>query len=160
MSNLVKYTKMSPWLDSDSVFSQMDNFFKDVFNPYLLDTPNTSLSLFEKSAYPRLDIRDEPDRIVVEVETPGLNKEDIKVEVDNDVLIVRGEKRKDVEEKKGNYIRRELKHSSFSRQVCTLNENCETDKIDASFKNGILEIVIPKKKVEEKKIQPKQIAVK
>jgi HSP20 family protein len=162
MSNsLTKYNKYSPvWLDSDSVFSQMENFFQEAFSPFLTDV-GSSLSLFEKSAYPRLDIREEPDKIVVDVETPGLSKEDVKVEVDNDVLIIRGEKRNELtEEKKGKYLRKELKRSSFSRQVCTLNDNCDTDKIDASFKDGLLTITIPKKVVDKPKIAPKSIAVK
>ena len=106
-----------------------------------------------------MDTRDESDKVVVEVEVPGLSKEDVKVELNENVLIVRGEKKKDVKEEKGNYIRRELKRSSFSRQVCRLNDNCDVEKIDASFKNGILIVTIPKKKVEQTTPQIKQIPV-
>lgn len=144
-------------IDPDSVFSQMDSLFHDLFGPVTKN--ESSLSLFEQAAYPRLDIRDEANQFVVEVEVPGLAKEDVKVEVNNNVLIVRGDKRKEVEEKQGTYIRRELKRSSFSRQVCALNENCDVDKIGASFKDGMLTITIPKKAVEPPKDTVRQITI-
>lgn len=145
-------------LDPDSMFSQMDSLFHDLFGP--ITEKESSLSLFEQAAYPRLDIRDEPNQFVVDVEVPGLSKEDVKVEVNNNVLIVRGDKRKEVEEKQGTYIRRELKRSSFSRQVCALNENCDVENIGASFKDGMLTVTIPKKALEPPKQEVKQITVK
>jgi len=159
MNALVRKNPQSSFLvDPESVFSQFDSIFRDRFSD-ILDGTTPSLSLFERATYPRLDIRDESDKVVVEVEVPGLSKEDVKVELNENVLIVRGEKKKDVKEEKGNYIRRELKRSSFSRQVCRLNDNCDVEKIDASFKNGILIVTIPKKKVEQTTPQIKQIPV-
>lgn len=145
-------------VDSDSLFTQFDNLFHDRFADFFEDGPS-SLKLFEHSAYPRLDIRDEPDKVIVDVEVPGLVKEDIKVEVNEDVLIIRGDKRKEVEDKRGNFIRKELKRSSFSRQVCHLSENCDVDKISADFKNGMLTVIVPKKKVEPQKSQVKTITI-
>lgn len=149
---------LTPTLDPDSLFSQMDSLFHDLFAP--LTERESSLSLFEQSAYPRLDIRDEPSQFVVDIEVPGLSKEDIKVEVNNNVLIVRGDKRKELEEKQGTYIRRELKRSSFSRQICTLNDNCDVDNISASFKDGMLTVIIPKKALEPPRQDVKQITIK
>jgi HSP20 family protein len=151
----------SPFLvDSDSIFNQFENLFRERFSDFFEPSSAESLSLFEKSAYPRLDIRNEPDKVVVDVEVPGLTKEDIKVEINDGVLIVRGDKRKDTEEKGGNYIRKELKRSSFSRQVCQLNENCDIDRISADFVAGMLTIIVPKKKVEStQKPQVKQVVI-
>jgi HSP20 family protein len=159
MNNCLKDAQK--WLDAKSVLSQIDNYIQCLFLPYF-DNSSSSLTLLEKTAYPRLDIRDEPDKIVVNVETPGLSKEDVKVEVNEGNLIVRGEKRKETtEDGNGLYIRKEIKKSSFSRQICKLMDNCNIDKIDASFKDGMLTIIIPKKVADKKpKIAPKSIAVK
>lgn len=159
MKSLVRYNPAHWSLDHDSFFNQMDNFFRDTFEEIFDDPKNSSLSLFERSGYPRLDIRNETDKVVVDVEVPGLSKEDVKVEVNEGILVVRGDKRNEINEKKSNWIRRELKRSSFSRQVCTLNDNCDVDKIEATFKDGILTINIPKKQPDTIK-QPKQIEVK
>lgn len=162
MKSLIKRSPFGTpsFIDTDSVFSQMDSLLRDTFG-VLNDRDSDSLTVFEQAAYPRLDIRDEPTQVVVDVEVPGHTKEDIKIEVIDNVLIVRGEKNKSLEEKKGTYLRRELKRSSFSRQVCRFDESyCETDKIDATFKDGLLTIVVPKKKIEPPKQNVRSIQIK
>lgn len=163
MKSLTKWSPFggsSTYIDTDSVFSQMDSVFREVFSPLTDEEEKSSLSLFERAAYPRLDFRDEGNQFVVDIEVPGLTREDITAEIKNNVLIIRGEKRQDKEDKKGTYIRRELKRSSFSRQICELTPNCDVDKIEAVFTNGLMTITIPKKQVEPPKNDVKTIPIK
>lgn len=150
------------YIDTDSVFSQMDNVFQDVFGNFFdRENRKSSLDVFERSAYPRLDIRDESTQYVIDIEVPGLTREDVKVEVKNGVLIVRGEKcqRQQQQVKEAKYIRKELKKSSFSRQICSLSDNCDVDKILAAFKDGLLTVTIPKKINDQKSDPVKQINI-
>ena len=152
-------TLPSRFIDHDSIFSQMDNYFRDTFEPFF-DDDTSLISLFERSAFPKCDIKELPDKIIATVEIPGLDKENVKVEVVENVLVVRGNKRSDIEDKNEKYLRRELKRSSFSRQICVLSDNLDVDKIDAAFLNGLLNITIPKKIKDAPKLPPKNIEIK
>ena len=104
---------------------------------------------------PALDIHESDTEYVVTVELPGVRKEDVSVEVTEGVLSVRGEKTSGKEEKKERSRWVERVYGSFHRSF-TLPANASSDRIDASFKDGVLTVRIPK--VEQTK--PKTIAVK
>ena len=85
-------------------------------------------------------------KVVIEAEVPGLSKQDVNVEVEQNVLTVSGGKSKNVTDSQGGkYIRRELKRSSFRRSF-TLGDNIEKDTVSATFENGILLITLNKVK--------------
>jgi len=110
----------------------------------------------EPSAWsPATDVVEHDNEFVVKVELPGLSKEDVKVTFQDSVLTVRGEKRQENEEKESNYHRVERSYGAFQR-CFTLGQSVRGDKIDASFKDGILTITVPK--AEEAK--EKQIDIK
>jgi|SRR5215469_6133547 len=104
---------------------------------------------------PALDIHETEAEYVVSVELPGVRKEDISVEFTDGVLSVRGEKTSGKEEKKERSRWVERVYGSFHRSF-TLPPNAASDRIDASFKDGVLTVRIPK--VEQTK--PKTIAIK
>ncbi|HBZ69465.1 MAG TPA: hypothetical protein DEP35_06935 [Deltaproteobacteria bacterium] len=105
---------------------------------------------------PALDLHEADNEYVVTVELPGVRKEDVSVEMTDGVLTVRGEKKSEREEKKGERTRWvERSYGSFSRSF-TLPANATPDRIDASYKDGILTLRIGKR--EETK--PKTIAIK
>jgi len=104
---------------------------------------------------PALDIHESDTEYVVSVELPGVRKEDVSVEVNEGVLSVRGEKTSGREEKKERSRWVERSYGSFHRAF-TLPANAAPDRIDASFKDGVLTLRIAK--VEQTK--PKTIAVK
>jgi HSP20 family protein len=104
---------------------------------------------------PALDVRETDDEYLVTVELPGVRKEDVRVEVTAGVLSVGGEKTSGREEKKERSRWVERVYGSFHRAL-TLPVNAATDRIDASFKDGVLTVRIPK--LEETK--PKTIAIK
>lgn len=128
-----------------------DDFFNDSFDVLGKD-------FFEKGTYPKVDVRDEETRMVVEAEVPGLKKDQVKVELEGRVLRIKGEKKEADEKKAKTYVHRELKHSSFCRSF-TIGKNVDTNKITSKFENGVLEIVLPKREPDPKPIEVKQIAI-
>jgi HSP20 family protein len=104
---------------------------------------------------PAVDIREQNDAYLVEVELPGLSKDDVKITMENNILTIQGEKKQEKEEKRGDYHRTERVYGSFQRSF-TLPSSVKNDKIEAQYKNGILTVTLPK--VEEAK--PKAIEVK
>lgn len=103
---------------------------------------------------PQVDVYEDADGIKVHADIPGVEQKDLEIQIVNNTLSIKGERRLANEEKKENYHRIERTYGSFSRSFL-LPEYADTEKVDASFKNGVLEVSIPKKA--EKK--PKQINV-
>ena len=104
---------------------------------------------------PAVDIFDEKDDIVVKAELPGMEKDNIEVNLTDRTLTIKGEKKKEEEVKKENYYRSERSYGSFLRTL-ELPKEVQSDKVKAAFKNGILEIRMPKTedaKAKEVKVQ-------
>ena len=93
----------------------------------------------------RTDIKDKGDKYILEADLPGFEKEDIKIDIDNDYLTISAEHNEctDEKDKEGNYIRRERSFGSFSRSFNIAN--VKTDAIEASYKHGVLKLTMPKK---------------
>ncbi|MDF1578138.1 MAG: Hsp20/alpha crystallin family protein [Desulfurivibrionaceae bacterium] len=104
---------------------------------------------------PRVDISENDKEFVINAEIPDIKKEDVKVNVENGVLTLRGERKQEKEEKDKKFHRIERFYGSFCRSF-TLPDNVDEAKIDATFKDGMLKLTIPK--IESKK--PKAIEVK
>jgi HSP20 family protein len=98
---------------------------------------------------PAVNIKEESDKFVLEMAAPGMKKDDFKINLDNYQLTISSEKKDEKEEKEDNYTRREFVYSSFSRSF-TLPKSIDIEKIKADYKNGILNIVLPKKEEEAK----------
>lgn len=138
MSNLVKRNLF--WPSTSSV----DDFLNENF----MNWPNLSN---RGTTLPGVNITETDEDFKVEVAAPGMKREDFNVELDNDTLIISTEKSHTGEEKEKNYHRREFSFESFKRSFYLPN-TVEADKIRATYKNGILNLVIPKK--EEAKRKP------
>ena len=165
MKNLTKNTSYFPTLFSgrDEFLTPFDKMFDEMFNSSFPDFgKDFGLEFFEKAAYPKCDIIDRPDMMVVELEIPGVYKEDISIEIKpmngNKQLIISGKKSSETKDD-AKYVRRELKRSSFQRSF-VLHEELESDKISAEFKNGILQIGIPKKQPSETNEEVTKIEIK
>lgn len=105
---------------------------------------------------PAVNIHETNEGFHVELNAPGLNKEDFKINIDNNILTVAFEKNEETENKTYKTIRREFSYKSFKRSF-TLDENVNADNIQAKYDNGILKLFLPKKVVV--KMIPKQITI-
>lgn len=103
---------------------------------------------------PPVDIAEEADRLLIKVEVPGVDEKDLKVNFEDGLLMISGERQFERKDDR-NYHRIERAYGSFVRSF-TLPRNVDANKIAASYKNGVLEIEVPK--LEEAK--PKQIPIK
>jgi HSP20 family protein len=99
---------------------------------------------------PSIDLVREKDRYVLRADVPGIDPEEIKIEVEDGVLTISGEHAEEKEEKDKDYVRRERRYGSFSRSM-TLPKGVEPDDIDATCKDGVLEVVVPAPKQEQKR---------
>ncbi len=95
--------------------------------------------------YPRVDILDENNRVKVIADLPGVGKEDIKLKIEEDRLIIRANTQKEVEEKKENYYRVERNSAGYYREIA-LPAPVQKEGSKASFKNGVLTVELLKKK--------------
>ena len=137
---------MLPALRKKSAFpSLFDEFFSgDVFPGFFLD--------FDKRmATPAVNIIESKDDYRIEVAAPGLDKADFRINIENNILTISAEKEEKQEEKDEKVMRREFNYSSFSRSF-TLPDSMDTEKISARHKDGVLNVILPKK--EEAKEKP------
>jgi HSP20 family protein len=93
---------------------------------------------------PALDLKETDDAILVETELPGVESKDLTVQVEGDVLSIRGERKQDKEEKTKTYYCQECSYGAFERQV-RLPSEIDRDKAEAAFTNGILKVTLPKR---------------
>ncbi|PKP48118.1 MAG: heat-shock protein Hsp20 [Bacteroidetes bacterium HGW-Bacteroidetes-11] len=143
---------MLPILKKDRTFfpSIVDEFFGRDFLPNLFEF-QTGINM------PSVNIVEGKNDFRIEVAAPGLQKDDFKINLDNNVLTISSEKEEKQEEKDERYMRREFSYTSFRRSF-SLPQTVEADKISANHNNGVLSISIPKK--EEAKVKPaKQIEI-
>jgi HSP20 family protein len=127
------------------------SIFHDFFDRDLFDLTNTS---FMNSTLPAVNIHESKDEYLVEVAAPGMNKEDFKIELENNFLVVSSEKEEKKEEEGKEYTRKEFSYQSFKRSF-SLPKTIEESKIQATYKDGVLKISLPKK--EETKEMPKKL---
>jgi HSP20 family protein len=103
---------------------------------------------------PAVDVFDTKDAIVLKAELPGMKPEDIDIEVDENVLTVKGERRFEDRLEDGRYYRLERSYGHFSRSL-TLPQGVRGDSIEARFDHGVLEVRVPK----AEEVRPRKIAV-
>ena len=94
----------------------------------------------------RTDVLDTGDAYKLECELPGFNKEDIKLDIENDCLTISAERKSDTKSEKDNYVKRERFYGSFSR--CFDVSGINVDGIEASYTDGVLNVTLPKKAAE------------
>jgi len=120
------------------------SFFDDMrenMRSFFEDFPSWSTS----ARSPAMDVREEDKQYVVEAELPGMTEKDVEVDVDDDTLTIASKRQEQSEEKKEGYLRRERRSTVFKRSFA-LPPDVEEAKIDATFKNGLLIVTLPKGK--------------
>jgi HSP20 family protein len=142
-------TRWRPFRDLLSIQDEMNRLFDDFFGH-----PFTRHEWTEEAWSPCVDMSETKDNIIINAEIPGMNKEDVKVSVQDNVLTLSGERKQEKEEKNANYHRIERSYGSFSRSF-TLPTPVQSDKVKAIYKNGMLRITLPK----TEEVKPKEIPI-
>jgi HSP20 family protein len=120
----------------------MSNLFDDDFFPVLQS---------RTSSMPAVNIKEDDKKYSLELAVPGMEKKDLKIDINEDVLTISSESRHENEEDKDGYKRKEFSYSSFCRSFY-IPENVNRDNIEASYKDGILTVGLPKQEEEKTKI--------
>ena len=147
MMNLVRW---NPWREMPTVHNRLNRFFDDPFFRIGRMDEAANLGLWN----PAVDLYEKDDHFVIKAELPGVDKNDIKVDLKDRVLTLSGERTYDNEVKEENYYRKERSYGKFQRAF-TLPTDVDSDKITAEFKDGVLRVEVPKP--EEKKA--KQVTI-
>ena len=132
---------------------EMNRLFDGFFDNFGLGLAPATLPSFT----PRVDVRETDDSIEVTAELPGMEEKDIEVSLTDNEMVLRGEKKNETDETRGGVHRIERSYGAFYRRIPIPREVVE-DKVDATFKNGVLHVVLPK--VEKEKAKAVKINVK
>jgi HSP20 family protein len=146
--------ELIPWRPSgelSSVRREMDRLWNRVFG----ETPLARS--FTEEWSPRVDLAETKDNFIIKAELPGLDQKDVNVNISGNVLSIKGEKKKEEEDKDEHHHHIERYYGSFQRSF-QLPANVQTDKIEATFDKGVLQITLPK--TEEAKKKEIEIKVK
>jgi len=130
---------------------EMNRLFDNLFQPENADDFPLAASAWS----PAVDIAESDAAFVVKMELPGVAKEDVRITMEQNILTVKGEKKQEKESKTPDYHRVERSYGSFQRSF-TLPSTVTADRVDASFRDGILSITLPKAEAS----RPKEIEVK
>jgi HSP20 family protein len=139
-------TRWDPFREVMTLQNRVNSLFRD-FNES--NDPLTTASFV-----PAVDIYEDPQKVVLKLEVPGLEEKDLDVRVENHTLTVRGERKFEKEEKEENFHRIERRYGSFYRAF-TLPSTVDVEHVNASYKAGVLRLELSKKP----EAQPKQIKV-
>lgn len=131
--------------------SWFDNFFDNNLGTEFLSNFNTGITL------PAVNIKETNEAFVLELAIPGMKKSDFIIDVENKILSISSEIKNEVKDENENYTRREFGYSSFKRTF-TLPDSVESDKVKATYNDGILMVTLPKRE-EAKQKPPKRIEI-
>jgi HSP20 family molecular chaperone IbpA len=145
---------------NNNLFDEMDNFFNDSFWNGMYRADNERQDAGNFTSLMRTDVIEKDNCYQLEAELPGFNKEDIKIDLKNDVLTISASHSENSDEKdnNGKYIRRERRSSSYQRSFKV--NDLKAEDIIAQYRNGVLTVNIPKKEAIPEKEEVSRIEVK
>jgi len=126
----------------DEIERLFDRFWEDAFEL----EPLEPLTKF----WPAMDVSENDEAVTVKLELPGVDPKDVSIEVTGDILTIRGEKKQESEEKGKDFHRLERRYGAFQRSV-RLPSSVDTQKVEATYKNGVLTITLPKREGAKRK---------
>ncbi|MCM2270899.1 MAG: Hsp20/alpha crystallin family protein [Thermoanaerobaculia bacterium] len=148
-------TAITRWTPETDLFR---NRLDRMFNQMLQDVWGAqapSEGVASRTWLPAVDIREKNDALMFAMELPGLTKENLEITLENNVLTIAGERKFEKETKGEEFHRLERSYGHFSRSF-TLPTGVRTDKVEANFEHGVLNIVLPK----EENAKPKKISIR
>jgi HSP20 family protein len=134
--SLIRWTPRRTGQDLSSFRTEMDRLFEDFFTPVPLRQDWASLT-------PAVDVEETPEAYVFRADLPGVNAKDVKVTVTGDTLTLRGERKREDSKSEGSLHRIERSYGSFERSF-TLGTPVRADQVRAAYRDGVLEIRVPK----------------
>jgi HSP20 family protein len=140
---------LTRWDPFRELQDRMNRMFEDTGRGWRSDEPSSTTTWS-----PAVDIYETQNEILVQAELPGVDRKDISLHLEKNVLTLKGERRFEKETKQENYHRIERAYGGFSRSF-SIPATVEEDKIRAEYKDGILKIALPKKE----QVKPKQIQI-
>ena len=143
-------TRFSPLNDVAVLQNRLNSIFSDFARPMNGESEALGTGAF----LPAVDVYEDPQKLSLRVEVPGIKPEDVDIRVENNTLTVRGERTFRADEKEENFHRVERRYGSFVRSF-TLPQAVDTEQVRANYEHGVLTIELPKKAA----AQPRQIKV-
>jgi len=140
--------RWEPSGELSTLHDRINRLFEEAWGPI-------SRRVMPESFTPALEVHETEKELVVKAEIPDMNEKDLEVNIENNMLTIRGERKEEFEEKKGTYHMSELSYGSFVRSL-TLPPYVETEKSTAKYDRGVLRISFPKKEG----VKPKRIDIK
>src|SRR5437868_740659 len=144
-------TRWDPFRELNLLQNHMNRLFLDNFAPAQAQEGDF---LTTTNFVPPVDVYEDEHNVVLRLEVPGINQDDLQVKVENNTLVVQGERKFNREEKEENFHRIERRYGSFARSF-TLPNTVNTEDVKANYTNGVLEIKLGKRA----EAKPKQIKV-
>ncbi|HEY3298687.1 MAG TPA: Hsp20/alpha crystallin family protein [Armatimonadota bacterium] len=142
--NIVRW---DPFRDLEALQENVNRLFQEQIGPKREGALTRAWS-------PVVDVVEDQDKIVVKAELPGMKREDIDIELSGETLTIRGERKFEDQENKDNYVRVERTYGKFMRSF-TIGVPIKAGEVKANYKDGILELTIPK----AEEIRPKKVEV-
>jgi len=137
-------TLLNRYIPRDEFFAPFDRLFDETFHNML------GISSYDKSSFPKVDVIEYDNRLVLEADVAGLTKENVSVDLEGDILTIRGGNRtRDIPDANAKYVYREIKRSSFVRSF-VVGDSIDKKNIKVDFQNGSLKITLPRLNPEEK----------
>ncbi len=132
----------------------MDDFFRRIFGNMTSMTPSALFRREARGWYPAIDCFVKNNQFMVHADLPGVDPKDVEISITGNMLTIKGERKAEYDEKKEGYLFHEASYGTFERTF-ELPEGVDTDKVRATYRNGILELKMPAKA----EILPKKVKV-
>ncbi|AKA71277.1 heat shock protein Hsp18 [Clostridium scatologenes] len=134
---------MIPFRRNNSISKRGEDIFDSFFNNFFGEDMfyPSNISTFGNGF--KVDLKEDENNYMIEADLPGIKKENIDINLNNNYLTISAKRQDDVEDKNGNYVRRERRYGEFKRSFYI--DNVDENAIDASFSDGVLKVILPKK---------------
>lgn len=134
---------MIPFRRNNSINKRGEDIFDSFFNNFFGEDMfyPSNISTFGNGF--KVDLKENENNYMIEADLPGIKKENIDINLNNNYLTISAKRQDDVEDKSGNYVRRERRYGEFKRSFYI--DNVDENAIDASFSDGVLKVILPKK---------------
>jgi len=142
--------KWNPFEGLTSIQDEIDSMFNQ-----RLGLKNAKADLLNSNWVPAVNIHEDNENYFFDVESPGMDRDDFDVNIENHVLSIKGEKKREEKKKEKNYYREEISYGSFMRSF-SLPELADSSKVNAEYDNGVLKLKISKRET----VKPKKVEIK